>query len=96
MSQRRSRLEIYLNILEAVRNGVEKPTRIMYAAKLSWKPTKSILSYLIEQGLIAEVRDTKSVKSRRRYKITEKGIAVLDYFEKAKDLLPINEAHTQD
>ena len=96
MSQRRSKLEIRLKILDAVRNGVEKPTRIMYAANLSWKPTQRILSNLTEQGLVAEVSDTESVKSRRKYKITEKGIAVLDYFDEAKKLLPIEEVYTKD
>ena len=96
MSQRRSKLEIRLKILDAVRNGVEKPTRIMYAANLSWKPTQRILSRLTEQGLVAEVSDTESVKSRRKYKITEKGIAVLDYFDEAKKLLPIEEVYTKD
>jgi predicted transcriptional regulator len=85
-----------LKILDAVRNGVEKPTRIMYAANLSWKPTQRILSNLTEQGLVAEVSDTESVKSRRKYKITEKGIAVLDYFDEAKKLLPIEEVYTKD
>ena len=96
MSQRRSKLEIRLRILDAVRSGVEKPTRIMYAANLSWKPTQRILSHLIEQGLVDEVRNPESAKSRRRYTITEKGIAVLDYFDKAKELLPIEEVYTQD
>jgi predicted transcriptional regulator len=85
-----------LKILDAVRNGVEKPTRIMYAANLSWKPTQRILSNLTEQGLVTEVSDTESVKSRRKYKITEKGIAVLDYFDEAKKLLPIEEVYTKD
>jgi predicted transcriptional regulator len=91
MSKRRTRLEIRLRILEAVRNGVEKPTRIMYAANLSWKPTQRTLSHLIEQGLVVEVRNPESAKSRRRYKITDKGIAVLDYFDEAKELLTIEE-----
>ncbi len=85
-----------MRILEAVRNGVEKPTRIMYAANLSWKPTQRTLSKLIEQDLVVEVRNPESAKSRRRYKITDKGIAVLDYFDEAKKLLPIEEVYTQD
>jgi len=36
------------------------------------------------------------MKSRRRYKITEKGIAVLAYFDKAKEILPIEEIYTQE
>ena len=92
MSKRRSNLEIRLQILEVVKIGVEKPTRIMYAANLSWRPTQKILTILSEQGLLAEVRYPDSAKSRRKYKITEKGVAVLDYFNKAKMLLPIENA----
>jgi predicted transcriptional regulator len=96
MSPRRSKLEIRLKILDVVRGGVDKPTRIMYASNLSWKPTQRILKQLIEQGLIREVRNDDYVKSRRRYEITEKGIAVLEYFDKAKELLPIDEISILD
>jgi len=96
MSPRRSKLEIRLKILAAIRDGVDKPTRIMYAANLSWKPTQRTLSQLVEQGLVAEVIDPGRMKSRRRYEITEKGIAVLAYFDKAKEILPIEEVYTQE
>jgi predicted transcriptional regulator len=96
MSPRRSKLEIRLKILAAVRDGVDKPTRIMYAANLSWKPTQRILSQLVEQGLVAEVRNEESEKSRLRYEITDKGVSVLAYFDRAKEILPIEEVYTQE
>jgi predicted transcriptional regulator len=96
MSPRRSKLEIRLKILAAVSDGVDKPTRIMYAANLSWKPTQRILSELVEQGLIDEVKNPESAKSRRRYLITDKGVSVLDYFERAKKILPIEEVYTDE
>lgn len=96
MSPRRSRLEIRLKILGAVREGEDKPTRIMYAANLSWKPTQRILKQLTEQELVREIRNDENVKSRRRYEITEKGVAVLEYFDKAKKLLPIDEISILD
>ena len=88
MSRRRSRLEIILSILSAVREGMDKPTRIMYAANLSWKPIQKILSNLVEQGLL-EMRMTSGL-SKRRYVITEKGVNTLDYFERAKEILPMD------
>jgi predicted transcriptional regulator len=94
MSQRRSKLEIRLNMLAAIRDGEEKPTRIMYAANLSWKPTQRVLAQLVEQELVREIRGAEGVKSRRRYEITEKGVAVLNYFDKAKELLPLDEIYT--
>ena len=86
MSRRRSRLEIILNILSAVKEGTEKPTRIMYAINLSWNPTKKMLSNLVEQGLI-EIRTASGI-SKKRYFMTEKGVNVLAYFEKADEILP--------
>ena len=91
MSPRRSKLEIRLKILAAVKQGVDKPTRIMYAANMSWKPVQRILSHLVEQGLLVEVVHSESKQSKRRYKITEKGEKILDYFEKAKDIMPLED-----
>jgi predicted transcriptional regulator len=93
MSPRRSKLEIRLKILAAVKQGVDKPTRIMYAANMSWKPVQLMLSHLVEQGLLLEVLDTGNKQSKRRYQITEKGEKILDYFEKAKDILPLEDVY---
>jgi predicted transcriptional regulator len=93
MSPRRSKLEIRLKILAAVKQGVDKPTRIMYAANMSWKPVQLMLSHLVEQGLLLEVIDTGNKQSKRRYQITEKGEKILDYFEKAKDILPLEDVY---
>ena len=89
MSPRRSQLEIRLNILSAVKDGVDKPTRIMYAANMSWKPVQRILSHLVEQGLLEVRINTESRQSKKRYTLTDKGANVLDYFEKAKEILPL-------
>ena len=94
MSPRRSRLEIRLSILSAVRDGVDKPTRIMYAANLSWKPTQRVLGQLLEQRLISEESGDGSGRSRRRYVITDKGVAVLRYFDDARKLLPIEDVYS--
>ena len=89
MSKRRSRLEISLDILSAVMEGVDKPTRIMYAANLSWRPTMRIISSLVEQGLLEVRMNTETRKSMKRYVITDKGVNVLDYFDKAREIMPI-------
>jgi predicted transcriptional regulator len=96
MSPRRSQLEIRLNILSAVRDGVDKPTRIMYAANMSWKPVQRILSHLVEQGLLEVRMNTESRQSKRRYVLTDKGANVLDYFEKAKEILPLEDLYAGD
>ncbi len=96
MSPRRSKLEIRLKILAAVKQGVDKPTRIMYAANMSWKPVQLMLTHLVEQGLLLEEVNTGSKQSKRHYQITEKGEKILDYFEKAKDIMPLEDVYAGD
>ena len=92
---RRSKLEIRLTMLSSIKQGIDKPTRIMYAANLSWKPTQRTLTQLVWQGLINEIEDTNNAKSKKRYEITEKGLAVIKYFEDAKKLLPVDDIYNQ-
>jgi predicted transcriptional regulator len=88
MTNRRSKLEIYIDILEKINKGVIKPTRIMYEANLSWKPLQQILKSLISQELIIESTTEDSDKrTKKAYKLTEKGINVIRYFNKAKELV---------
>jgi predicted transcriptional regulator len=83
MTGKRSRLEIYLEVLDVVRHDVDKPTRIMYAANISWKPLQEIIATLLENGLIHE----EETKLSKRYTITDKGKSALSYFRKAKELI---------
>ena len=85
---KRSRLEIYLDVLETVKNGVRKPTRIMYRTNLSWNPLQEVLDSMITQGLI-----TLNTEGRRkRYEITDKGRSALKYFNQVKKLVTISDA----
>ena len=81
MTQKRSRLEVYLDILKVISNGTHKPTRIMYGANLSWKPLMKALESMLEQGLI------NADEKHATYTITEKGRDVLHYFDKAVSLI---------
>jgi predicted transcriptional regulator len=88
MSIRRSKLEIQLEVLKAIRAGVDKPTRIMYAANISWNPVSKMLEDLVGRGLIS-VNTNGGNGSKRRYEITEKGISVVNYFEGGKEFVEI-------
>ena len=93
MTRRRTKLEIYLDILRIIKNGTRKPTRIMYGANLSWKPLQEAIESMLSQNLIREV-DATSNRDRRTnflYEITMKGENVISYFRKAKDLLQLEE-----
>jgi predicted transcriptional regulator len=75
MIGKRSRLEMYLDVLDKVNEGIKKPTNIMYKCNLSWIPMKEILDSLIEKDLVKEVVK----KNRRTYDITERGRNLLRY-----------------
>ena len=79
-----------LQILSVVNEGVDKPTRIMYAANLSWKPTREILSKLVEQGLLRETSVNNRKRSKKRYEVTEQGVNVLQYFRGAEDMINVS------
>ena len=90
MSNRRSRFELYVDILTEIMNGSTKPTKIMYGANLSYKSLKSILKTLINQGLIEEAEGIKKDKRTKiTYKLTQRGINVVRYYSKAKILIEI-------
>ena len=91
LEHRRSKLEIYLEVLQIIKSGVSKPTCIMYQANVSWQPLKRVLNSMVSQGLIDEI-DTSSIERRRDkrtskiYEITMKGEQVHRYFKGAKYL----------
>lgn len=91
MSTRRSRFEIYVDILAEIMNGAQKPTKIMYAANLSYKPLKNILQSLLDQGLIEEEDGRiKDKRTKVKYCLTQKGLNVVRYYSKAKDLVEVS------
>ena len=96
LKSRRSKLEILLDVLNAIKNGTEKPTRIMYEANLSWKLLNDTLSYLVSQDLVMELdmSDSRDKRTNKVYKITQKGEALTRYFHHAEQLLKLDEPVT--
>ena len=87
--KRRSKLDIMLAVLSTVRNGEHKPTKIMYAANMSWNLTQRVFNDLVEQELLDYEEIPGQKRSTKRYNLTEKGSNVLNYFEGAKALLNV-------
>jgi len=77
MTGKRSRLEMYLDVLEKINAGISRPTNIMYKCNLSWIPMKEILDSLIDKDLIKETENN----DKRTYEITKKGQDILKYLE---------------
>ena len=91
MSVRRSKFEIYVDVLIEIKKGSQKPTKIMYGANLSWKPLQNILKSLVQQNLITEIEGTKKDKrTKSRYNLTNKGENVVRYFIKARNLVELS------
>jgi len=91
INSRRSKLEIYLEVLQIIKDGTSKPTRIMYNANISWQPLMRVLKSMISQDLIREIDVSSEGRKRdkrtsRLYEITMKGEQVIRYFKEAKEL----------
>ena len=76
---RRSRLELYFDVLQIIGSGVDKPTQIMYKSNSSWTVLHDILETLENGGFIKE----EMRKNKLRYCITEKGENALSYHLKS-------------
>jgi predicted transcriptional regulator len=83
IAYRRSRIELYVDILQAVANGRESPARIVNAANLSYDRVVHCVEFLEEQGLVQRIEGT----SKRRYRMTSKGMNVLRYFSEVHSAL---------
>jgi predicted transcriptional regulator len=70
---RRSRFDHYCDVLQVIELGVEKPTRIMYKANLTYKMLQDIVTTLIHNRFIRE----EITGTKKRYYITRKGKNVL-------------------
>jgi len=67
---KRTRYEIYLAVLGAVRSGGACPiTRLSYAARLPVDRTKTVVEFLLSRGLLKEV----NIGERKLFRITDKG-----------------------
>jgi predicted transcriptional regulator len=86
---RRSKLEIYLDVLSILaQRGPLKLTHIMYKANVNCSVLVEYLGFLMQKELVEE---RSGGKSRTVYAITQRGVTVLKYFVELKRVLPIAE-----
>lgn len=89
--QRRSAFQIRIDVLNTIKKGLKKPTRIMYSVNMSWAPLQNVLSSLMSSGFIREIDSMNDKRSPRQYEITQRGLNVLNYLDKEKDLIQLIE-----
>jgi len=80
---RRSKIELYIDVLRAVYNGRGSPSRIVYAANLSYDRVIRCIDFLEEQGLLQRIEEEK----KKRYMATERGKEVIQYFSEVETSL---------
>jgi predicted transcriptional regulator len=87
MCLRRSKLEMYLDILGVLaRSGELKLTHIMYETNVNCCILREYLDFLMKQNLVEE----RTVgRQRVVYLITQRGITVLRCYGELKQVLPI-------
>ena len=89
LSARRSKFQLSVEVLDNIKNGETKPTRIMYSCNLSWKSLKDILQNLSEQELLEETVVEGKKRSKKLYHITPKGENVLKYYRMVSGLIEV-------
>lgn len=87
MARRRSKLEIYLDVLGVIKNGANRPTWIMERVNLSREFSQMVINSMLSQELIKEMEfdgrvDTSSTQA---YIVTQKGDNILRYFSRNKE-----------
>ena len=73
---RRSELEIKMDVLQVVSQGIDRPTQIMYKANLSWIALQENLKALVAKSFLRE----ENLGQRRRYELTQRGFEILRTF----------------
>ena len=79
MNKKRTRLEIFHDILEVIkqRNGKIKPTHILYKANLSHQMLEDYLTELIQKGFVIELNK----KEGKFYSLTQKGFDYINQYQ---------------
>ena len=88
----RSKLEIYIDVLNTISEGNNKHSQIMQKTNLSYFTTKNCLKSLAAKGFVLASqslqKNTKHKKMTINYfELTEKGKSVLTYFRNVNDII---------
>jgi len=89
MPKRRTRLEMYFDVLIAMKRGNNNKTSIMNAANISWKTLNEILGSLMSQGFVEEVKTLQWNDRRIKvyYDFTARGEKMMIYLRYHNEIL---------
>jgi predicted transcriptional regulator len=73
-------MQVELDILRVINEGIDRPTRIMYRTNLSWSVMQSFLTILESRGLV----QIKKENGRTIYSLTDKGNNLLLTYDSVK------------
>jgi predicted transcriptional regulator len=86
MKGRRSKLELYVDTIEALASSGPMPlARLTLRTKINNNPLKAIMCDLLDKKLVEE----REVKKRIFYAATPKARTVLSYFNQLTQILPL-------
>ncbi len=83
MNEKRDRIQIIHDILISIqeKNGLIKPTHLLYKSNLSHDRLKKYVNELIESGMIKEELHS----GKKHYKLTEKGFKFIFEYKRIKE-----------
>lgn len=89
---RRSKLEMYYDVLASIHYSPLKLTRIMYAANIGCSSLKKLLELLITKGYVQRILDakdvgTKGTATKGYYRITPEGIQLIESIDAIRTTL---------
>jgi predicted transcriptional regulator len=87
VNRRRSDIEIIAEMLKVGENGAGK-TEIMYSVNMSYSQIQKYLGYLLAEGFIDTIKIGNPCVY---YRVTEKGLKLLELLSNVKDMLGLNE-----
>ena len=79
---RRDKVEILFTMLESIADGYNKPTIVMYACGLSWKPLRRMIDNALNKGWIGLVPERiKDKRTNEQFFVTPSGFRLIRLLE---------------
>jgi predicted transcriptional regulator len=86
-TNRRSKFDMFCDVLQTLAEGPTGPTRIMYHTNLSWRIALRILRDLRRLGLIT----LKLIENHEQYELTSQGVEVLGHYKYLREAMGYEE-----